>query len=247
VEDVAEELSRVPYLSPAEFHNLLGSGREYTIIDTRKPKDFFSGHIAGSLSFSLGGAGGAVVGTEDGNFAIWVGTLVSSSAELLIVAESGRDGETLQRLSRIAFTNVKGVLKGGIDAYKDAGFALESFQRIDLREPETSLESLLASGHRLIDVRTETEYNGNTATSATNMPLATLPTQLDRLDRSVDYVAFCVSGYRSAIATSLLRKAGFRVRDIFGGFAAINWTAPSHTTSRAVCPRMKAIADSLFK
>ena len=51
------------------------------------------------------------------------------------------------------------------------------------REPETSLESLLASGHRLIDVRTETEYNGNTATSATNMPLATLPTQLDRLDR----------------------------------------------------------------
>ena len=52
--------------------------------------------------------------------------------------------------------------------------------------------------------------------------------------RSVDYVAFCVSGYRSAIATSLLRKAGFRVRDIFGGFAAINWTAPSHTTSGAV-------------
>ena len=37
-----------------------------------QPKDFFSGHIAGSLSFSLGGAGGAVVGTEDGNFAIWV-------------------------------------------------------------------------------------------------------------------------------------------------------------------------------
>ena len=36
MEDVAEELSRVPYLSPAEFHNLLGSGREYTIIDTRK-------------------------------------------------------------------------------------------------------------------------------------------------------------------------------------------------------------------
>ena len=51
------------------------------------------------------------------------------------------------------------------------------------REPETSLESLLASGHRLVDVRTETEYNGNTATSATNMPLATLPTQLDKLDR----------------------------------------------------------------
>ena len=56
------------------------------------------------------------------------------------------------------------------------------------------------------------------------------------LCRSGDYIAFCVSGYRSAIATSLLRKAGFRVRDIFGGFAAINFTAPSYTTSGAVSP-----------
>ena len=37
-----------------------------------QPKEFFAGHIAGSLSFSLGGAGGTVVGPEDGNFAIWV-------------------------------------------------------------------------------------------------------------------------------------------------------------------------------
>ena len=43
-----------------------------------------------------------------------------------------------------------------------------------------------------------------------------------------------MSGYRSAIATSLLRRAGFKVRDIFGGFAAISWTAPSHTTSGSV-------------
>ena len=56
------------------------------------------------------------------------------------------------------------------------------------------------------------------------------------LCRSGGYIAFCVSGYRSAIATSLLRKAGFRVRDIFGGFAAINFTAPSYTTSGAVSP-----------
>ena len=37
-----------------------------------QPNEFFAGHIAGSLSFSVGGAGGTVVGAEDGNFAIWV-------------------------------------------------------------------------------------------------------------------------------------------------------------------------------
>lgn len=54
-----------------------------------------------------------------------------------------------------------------------------------LTQRETSLESLLASGNRLIDVRTETEFKGNTATSAANIPLATLLTQLDTLDKSV--------------------------------------------------------------
>ena len=33
---MAEELSRVPYLSPVEFDALLKSGGNYTIIDTRK-------------------------------------------------------------------------------------------------------------------------------------------------------------------------------------------------------------------
>ena len=44
----------------------------HTHTHTHQPIEFFAGHVPGSLSFSLGGAGGAVVGAEDGNFAIWV-------------------------------------------------------------------------------------------------------------------------------------------------------------------------------
>ena len=36
-----------------------------------------------------------------------VGTLISSDAELVIISECGKEGETLQRLSRIAYTNVR--------------------------------------------------------------------------------------------------------------------------------------------
>ena len=46
------------------------------------------------------------MGPEDGNFAIWVGTLVPSEATFLVVCASGKDGETLQRLSRIGYTKV---------------------------------------------------------------------------------------------------------------------------------------------
>lgn len=246
VEDVEKELSRVVTVPPSEFSALMSSG-DYTVIDTRKPSEFSAGHIPGSLSFSLGGAGGAVVGAEDGNFAIWVGTLISSATELLIVTERGKEGETLQRLSRIAYTNVKAVLQGGIESYREAGLPLASFERIDLRTPNTSLDSLLSSGHKLLDVRTETEFKSNSAVSATNTPLASINSHLAQLDKSTDYIAFCVSGYRSAIATSLLRRAGFKVRDVYGGFAAISVYAPSHTTSGSVCPRMQTIIDTMLK
>ena len=46
------------------------------------------------------------MGTEDGNFAIWVGTLVPSESTFLVVSAIGKDGETLQRLSRIGYTKV---------------------------------------------------------------------------------------------------------------------------------------------
>ena len=47
-----------------------------------------------------------MVGPEDGNFAIWVGTLISNDSTYLIVNESGKDGETLQRMARIGYTKV---------------------------------------------------------------------------------------------------------------------------------------------
>ena len=40
--------------------------------------------------------------------------------------------------------------------------------------------------------------------------------------------------YRSAIATSILRKAGFKAQDVIGGFAAVSVYAPEHTTTGVV-------------
>ena len=64
--------------------------------------------------------------------------------------------------------------------------------------------------------------------------------------RSTEYVAFCVSGYRSAIATSILRKAGFTVRDVYGGFAAVSVFASSHTTSGKVSASIEACFPILY-
>ena len=47
---------------------------------------------------------------------------------------------------------------------------------------------------------------------------------LDKLDRRAPVVVNCAGGYRSLVAASLLRHAGFSdVSDLIGGFGA--WTA----------------------
>ena len=61
--------------------------------------------------------------------------------------------------------------------------------------------------------------------------------------RDKEYITFCVSGYRSAIAASLLRKAGYKVKDINRGFAAVSVYSPSHTTTGSV--RRAALVDLL--
>ena len=52
--------------------------------------------------------------------------------------------------------------------------------------------------------------------------------------RDKSYIAFCTAGYRSAIASSILRRSGFKVSDVAGGFAAVSVYAPEHTTTGVV-------------
>ena len=52
-------------------------------------------------------------------------------------------------------------------------------------------------------------------------------TRIDELDKNAPTVVFCAGGYRSAIASSLLRSHGFTdVSDIIGGYTA--WSAAQH-------------------
>jgi hydroxyacylglutathione hydrolase len=54
-----------------------------------------------------------------------------------------------------------------------------------------------------------------------NIPLSRLPEQLTTLSQDESIVVHCASGYRSAIAASLLQREGCaHVSDLVGGLAA---------------------------
>ena len=53
------------------------------------------------------------------------------------------------------------------------------------------------------------------------IPLGKLRSRVEELDREKLLVVHCKGGYRSSIATSILRRAGFRdIANLTGGFDA---------------------------
>ena len=61
------------------------------------------------------------------------------------------------------------------------------------------------------------------------MPVGQLPGRLDELDTAAPTVVYCAGGYRSSVAASVLRRAGFEdVSDILGGYGAWIETATTH-------------------
>ena len=73
----------------------------------------------------------------------------------------------------------------------------------------------------MLDVREPGELNGGVIEKSVRIPLGELKSRTGELDREKLQVVHCKGGYRSSIATSLLRRAGFRdIANLIGGFDA---------------------------
>jgi len=73
----------------------------------------------------------------------------------------------------------------------------------------------------LIDVRAPGEWAERRIAAAVNLPLSRFPERMDTLPHDQPIVVHCASGYRSAIAASLLQRGGFSsVADLVGGLPA---------------------------
>src|SRR5690606_38025977 len=90
------------------------------ILDVRHQSEFVKGFIARSIFIGL-----------DGGFAPWVGALIADVKQpILIVAPEGREEETITRLARVGFDHTIGFLKGGFEAWKNAGKDVDTLKSI---------------------------------------------------------------------------------------------------------------------
>lgn len=200
----------------SEFENTVAATNAL-ILDTRDNTIFSKGFIPQSINIGI-----------NGDFAPWVGALIGNVKQaIVLVTEIGKEEETVTRLTRVGFDAIVGHLKGGFDAWKNAGNAIETVTRIPAQQ--------FASQHKLgeskvIDVRKFSEYEAEHVEEAYNRPLAEINEWIQTLDPKQHFYLHCAAGYRSMIAASILISRGYHnFTEIEGGFKAISQTAIAKT------------------
>lgn len=196
-------------LSPDEVERRLADGA--LLLDARAAAEHGNGHVAGSLQIGLGG-----------QFASWAGSLVPPEASIVLVLEDETAiAEAQTRLARVGLENVVGYLAGGIRAWDASGRTLARTEQIGVDE----LAARINEGGDLavVDVRRPAEWQTGHIAQAVSAPLHELEARAEGLDRARPIAAMCAGGYRSAIATSMLERLGFRkITNVVGGMAAWN-------------------------
>jgi rhodanese-related sulfurtransferase len=88
---------------------------------------------------------------------------------------------------------------------------------------------------KIIDVRKPTEYLSEHIQDAENVPLEYLNDYLAVIPKNETFIVHCASGYRSLVASSILKARGYHnMIDVDGGITAMK--ADGFKVSDYVCP-----------
>jgi hydroxyacylglutathione hydrolase len=192
------------------------------LLDVRGPQVFCKGFVPGSVNIGL-----------KGDFAPWVGTLITDMKQrIALVTEPGQEEEAITRLARVGYDGVVGYLEGGFETWDKSENEIDQIESISAEQFEE-----LASDKQVntIDVRKPTEFQSEHLEAATSAPLHELNQHMSAFKTGENNYIHCAGGYRSMIAASILKSRGIHnVIDIAGGYNAISKTSLPKTNF--VCP-----------
>ncbi len=207
-------------LSPSEFEYAANLS-DVLVLDTRNATEFSKGFIPNSINIGL-----------EGSFAMWVGEMIKDiKQEILLVTDKDKEEEAIIRLSRVGYDNTIGFLKGGFEAWKQAGKEIEISNRISA----ITLENTFSNYSTIIDVRKKSEFDSEHLLGAINIPLNEINNHLAEFPKNEPFVIHCAGGYRSMIAASILKQRGWdNFVDVEDGFSGIK--ASQLPVTEYVCP-----------
>ncbi len=190
----------VPEISPLSGDALtaaLGGGA--LVVDARSPRAHAREHIPDSLSIPAGSS-----------FGTWLGWVVDADRSVVLLVDDAADLDDLSRQAlRIGFDGLVGYVDGGLEAWQRAGRPVETSSVLDIDGLAAQLSTGGAESPFVIDVRQPSEFEAGHVPGSHHIGAGELGEMLDRLPRDRPVVTICASGYRSSVAASMLRAAGF--------------------------------------
>jgi hydroxyacylglutathione hydrolase len=197
------DLSMPRLVDPAELADRLAAGE--WVLDLRSRTAFAHGHLPGALNFELAMA----------NFVTYVGWLIPWGAPLTLIGETEQQvADARRELVRIGIDRLAGAAIGSPEELA-AGRELASYPVSDF----AGLAAAIAADPDVVvlDARRDDERAGGGVRGSRHIPVHELTDRLDELPAG-DVWIYCGSGYRAAIAASLLARAGRRPVLVDGGY-----------------------------
>lgn len=188
----------------------------YQIVDIRDVESFAAGHIEKSINIPY-----------NKYFTTWCGWLLDYKKETLIILDEEkvkveaviREFESIGLDNIIAFAPLK---------------VIQRLDRFESYKEKTSIElypHIKGGSVKVIDVRSKKEWEEGHLHDAIHITLGNLFEQLDYIPKDFPIVLQCRTGLRSAIAASILQRAGIKeVVNLKGGFLAWKEEGLPYTT-----------------
>jgi len=198
--ELLTELRAVEVLRPTKLEDVAA---KHLVIDTSKSSEYATRHVPGTINVPAS------------NLVQWAGFFVDYREPVYLITEGAGLATQLRSLRSIGIDQVGGYFEAReVDV---AGLRTESYESASPEELRPRIDRGEVS---LVDVRAATEFEAGHIAGAEHRFLGTLLRDLGSLGRDKPVVAQCLAGGRSAIAASLLQRAGYEVINMAGGYQA---------------------------
>ena len=202
----APALDSLAELRPVGAEGIIeGQQQGAQILDIRSAGAYGQGHLSGSLN----------IGIASHLFSTWTGFFIPGGSSIYLIAQTQEEATRARlELARIGYDQVEGYLLA-----EDLPEALCQTTQVSACDLRDWMEQGFIG--QIIDVRTCGERKAAHIEGSFHMPLPHLKAKVNQLRSDLPTVVYCGSGYRSAIAASLLQATGFeRVYNLMGGMQA---------------------------
>jgi hydroxyacylglutathione hydrolase len=190
------ELNRGPFLgAQPQPSELAAPPEDSQVLDVRPVELFAAGHVEGAVSVPWSGS----------SFSTKAAFVLDHGRPLVVAAaDESEAAAAIRGLRSVGFLEIAGWVRGG---------GTETLPLVSVDE----LDSLLADGVELIDVREKDERDAGYIAGSRNVPYRLLALHENDLPHDRPLVTICETGPRAAIAASILSARGYDARAVANG------------------------------